>query len=212
MKKLLLILLLLVNPAFADGLIVPSNVPAGILITNGALKGNGSGAVSQAACSDLSNGTANCSAAVGQLPGVTSATAATAGNIGEYISSSVASGSAVSLTNGVAANLTSISLTAGEWDVSCSASFVTGATTQMFYQNVSVGTTSATQNTAPGASASFAISASGTTVNTTVPSVLNTMPNRYSLASTTTVYCVALASFITSTEAVYGLIRATRVH
>lgn len=55
---------------------------------NGALKGNGSGAVSQAACADLSDGTTNCSAAVGQLPGTATNDNAAAGKVGEYRSAS----------------------------------------------------------------------------------------------------------------------------
>ncbi len=38
-------------------------------------------------CADLSNGTTNCSAAVGQLPGTTTNDNATAGNVGEIIAS-----------------------------------------------------------------------------------------------------------------------------
>ena len=51
------------------------------------------------------------------LAGVTTNSNAAAGIVGEYISSSIASGSAVSLTTGVSANVTSISLTAGDWEV-----------------------------------------------------------------------------------------------
>jgi hypothetical protein len=39
--------------------------PAGLYTTTGALKGNGSGTISQAACGDLSNGAAGCSASLG---------------------------------------------------------------------------------------------------------------------------------------------------
>lgn len=43
---------------------------------------------SQLACGDLSNSTANCSAAVGQLPGTATNDNAASGRVGEYISSS----------------------------------------------------------------------------------------------------------------------------
>ena len=85
MKQFLLGLLAAVafTPAFAQT-ITPPQTPVGIYSTTGALKGNGAGTVSQAACSDLSNGATGCSTTVG--------TAATA-NIGT-------SGGTVPLLNG----------------------------------------------------------------------------------------------------------------
>ena len=50
------------------------------------------------------------------LVGVTSASNAAAGSVGEIISALVAVGSPVSLVNATAKNVTSISLTAGDWD------------------------------------------------------------------------------------------------
>ena len=49
--------------------------------------------------------------------GVTTNSNATTGYVGEYISSQVAVASAVALTTATPANVTSISLTAGDWDV-----------------------------------------------------------------------------------------------
>jgi hypothetical protein len=71
--------------------------------------------------------TAGATAAAGQLPGIASNTAASAGNVGEYITSSVASpGSAIS--NNVAANITSVSITAGDWDCRGNAYVAPGGT------------------------------------------------------------------------------------
>src|SRR5580693_8105074 len=113
--KALLILALIVGGRAAADQIYPPPPPGGLFTVTGALKGNGAGVVSQAACADLSNATTYCSATQGQLPGIASNTAAAAGNIGEYITSSVASpGGAIS--NNVAANITSVSITAGDWD------------------------------------------------------------------------------------------------
>src|SRR5215472_14162674 len=53
----------------------------------------------------------------GGIVGVNGASNAAAGNIGEYVTASLAQGSAVNLPGGTATNLTSISLTAGDWDV-----------------------------------------------------------------------------------------------
>lgn len=49
--------------------------------------------------------------------GVTNGSSAAAGSVGEFLSSIVAAGSAVSLVNNVATNITSITLTPGDWDV-----------------------------------------------------------------------------------------------
>jgi hypothetical protein len=53
----------------------------------------------------------------GGIIGTTAADNAGAGKVGEVISSSITSGSPVTFTTGTAKNLTSISLTAGDWDV-----------------------------------------------------------------------------------------------
>jgi hypothetical protein len=50
-------------------------------------------------------------------PGITDASNAFAGNIGEYTSTLVTSGSAINLADGVATNITSLALTAGDWDL-----------------------------------------------------------------------------------------------
>lgn len=63
--------------------------PAGLFTTTGALKGNGSGVVSQAACADLSNGAAGCSAALGT--GVATALGNALSSAGG-VSSTIASG------------------------------------------------------------------------------------------------------------------------
>ncbi|MEF1435483.1 hypothetical protein QWU86_11715, partial [Neisseria gonorrhoeae] len=51
------------------------------------------------------------------IVGTTTNNNANAGSDGEFISSSVVVGSAVALTTNVTANVTSITLTAGDWDV-----------------------------------------------------------------------------------------------
>lgn len=173
----------------------------------GAVKNNGSGALSQAACGDLSNATSYCSSTVGQLPGTATNNNASAGNIGEYISSSIAVGSAVSLTNNVLTNMTSVSLTAGDWD--CNANILlnpAGTTTQSFSQ-WGLNTTSAVLPTAPGGGSTNinqAVYAGGLTAT----QILG--PTRFSLSGTTTVYAVGQVTFATSTNAVYGFLGCRR--
>lgn len=65
MKRHLLILAAIglaiaIAAARAQNVSVTNAVPGGIYSTNGALKGNGAGVVSQAACADLSNGSGAC--------------------------------------------------------------------------------------------------------------------------------------------------------
>jgi hypothetical protein len=199
------------QPAFSDisGVVGSSQGGAGTI--SGALKGNGAGVVSQAACADLSNGTTNCSAAVGQLPGTTTNDNAASGKVGEILSSSIALGSAVSLTTATPANLASLPLTAGDWDVFCQLHFTGGATTTVSYLWGSVGTTSATMTNSV-LDAFTQISLAGvTTPYSAVNASIKVGPYRASVASTTTHYCVAQSAFATSTSAVFGILRARRI-
>jgi hypothetical protein len=130
---------------------------------------------------------------------------AVAGNIGEYVESNVASGSAVSLTSATSANVTSISLTAGDWDVQGIVNYtMTGATTANFSSGSN--STSATlggDNTyiyTPFASAGL------------TDQLGNVIPSRrFSLSGTTTIYLIGNATFSVGSASAYGLIRARRV-
>lgn len=144
----------------------------------------------------------------GQIPGTTTNGNATAGNIGEYISSSIASGSAVVLTSATPANVTSISLTGGDWDVWGTVGFVAaGSTTATIFEG-GINSISATLPTPPGAGAYTQVGLSvGAGVTEPVFSVGST---RISLASTTTIYLVAQSTFAASTMSAFGFIGARR--
>lgn len=133
---------------------------------------------------------------------------ANAGSVGEYVSSSIASGSAVALSTGTAANITSISLTAGDWDVWITGKFTGGATTTVTRLTPSISTTSATIDTA--ADRSFNAFYNGQTPFATLDINVTAGTTRLSLASTTTVFYVALATFGVSTCSGYGIIHARR--
>ena len=135
---------------------------------------------------------------------------ATAGSVGEYVSSTIASGSAVSLTTVTPANITSISLTAGDWDVWLDANFLGGSSTTVASLQATINTISATLSTTPGNFTDIGY-VSGAIFSIVTTETLKVGIVRYSLASTTTVYGVAEASFGTSTLAVYGILRARRV-
>lgn len=125
--------------------------------------------------------------------------------LGEIITSSIASGSAIGLTSTVTANITSISLTPGDWDVFGAVDFrpaVATTTTSLQGGTSQVSATAGAQDT--GFSLPFAIPASSADVTCPVPEV------RISLASTTTVYLVATATFAVSTISAYGTITARR--
>mgnify|MGYP006935474364 CR=1 FL=1 len=132
---------------------------------------------------------------------------ATAGDVGQVISSTIASGSATSLTTGTAKNLTSIPLTAGDWDVCLAAYYGPANTTVFSVLQASISQTSATHDIAPGAIASWY--GSVTSNGAFFPS-LTLSQYRISLASTTTIYAVVSSTFTTSTNVAYGMITARR--
>ena len=143
------------------------------------------------------------------IVGTTLADNAQAGSVGEYVSATVASGSPVNLPSaGTFVNVTSISLTAGDWDVSglMAFSIQSGTVTLVNYLTADTSTTSADGGTL------------GSLVQTQAPypntaTILIAVPTyRYNFSSTTTVYLNARASFTgTATYGGYGAIRARRV-
>ena len=144
------------------------------------------------------------------IVGATNAGNATAGNVGETITSSIASGSAVTLTTTATPyNITTISLTAGDWDVEGNINYaLTSATvvsTGVF--EGSIGTTTAT------------LAADGTEVYLAPPAITTStatwgmsLPRkRINVSSTTTVYLVGEASWTAGSAKGYGTIIARRV-
>ncbi len=145
------------------------------------------------------------------IVGTSTNDSAAAGSVGEYVESDIASGSAIAAgATTVSKNLTSISLTAGDWDVSGAVYFVPASTTVISSWSASISTTSATADTTKGRwSLSFlptGYTGSGNTAETA-----QVTPCRFSLTSTTTVYLVATTTYTTSTCNIYGIIRARRV-
>ena len=131
-----------------------------------------------------------------------------AGSVGEYISSTVSDVSAVSMSNGTTVNVTSISLTAGDWDVSGSVAFSQPGTTNVTNLVAAVNSSSATLPNTDERSVAY-IAAAGIVLQQE-PS-LKIIPTRYALSGTTTIYLVAYANFSISTLKAYGRISARRV-
>lgn len=138
---------------------------------------------------------------------------ASAGSVGEYTSSIVLVGSAVALTTGVAANVTSISLTAGDWDVWGEVWYTSAATTQFALPIIAITTTSATLPTVPADNISYATHPTPGNMTSAANGSfrLPLSPCRASLSATTTYYLVAQMSFSVSTCSAYGKICARRV-
>jgi hypothetical protein len=150
---------------------------------------------------------------VGQIPGTVTNDNAGAGNIGEFVTATVVPGSAVALTTLVSANVTQISLTAGDWDVSGIVQFNGNATTTVSQLVGSISTVSAGIQSANGARADTNYAPAATVLQaagSTFPGA-NPLTQRFSLNATTTIFLVALAVFGTSTAAAFGTIRARRV-
>lgn len=141
--------------------------------------------------------------AFNNLTGTNTNNNATAGSVGEY---STATSGTVALTTATATNVTSVSLTAGDWDVTGNVLFSPQAGDTMTAGTVSVSSTSATQASAPEATSLGTISvASGATVSG------GALTRRFSLSATTTVFLVATATHAGGTLNSQGIIRARRV-
>lgn len=129
-------------------------------------------------------------------------TNAAAGYVGEVMTSTVVSGSAVSLTDNTAKTVTSISLTAGDWDV-----FGAVAVTPSVGCTTLIGGSSLVTDTNGAEDGNVSINGTfgAGALSFAFPTV------RVSIASTTTVYLVARSAFASGTNGGWGRITARRV-
>lgn len=144
------------------------------------------------------------------IAGTTTNDNAAAGFLGEFISAQVTQGSAVALSTGTPANVTSISLTAGDWDVAGVVGFIAAATTNITSAGAGIGTTSAVLQTIANGGAQMQWGSSGF-VPTANAFAVSPMRTRISLAATTTVFLVAQSGFTVAALSAFGLITARRV-
>jgi hypothetical protein len=124
--------------------------------------------------------------------GVTDGSDAAAGIIGEFLSNTAGP---VGLTSAATSNIVSLSLSAGDWDVSGGVVFSPSAGTNSFF-GAGMG----------GLDVYFAATFSAAALN----QALNTALRRYNVTATTTVWVVARAVF-TGTCTATGTVRARRV-
>ena len=131
------------------------------------------------------------------------------GYVGEFVSSVIPPGSALSLTNNVFINVTTITLTAGNWNIWGGTAFSLGATTSVTDLRTASSLTSmavgAISNSTNGVLQRMAAFVPGAvTFSFPVPQGL------LLLTTTTTLYLCARATFSASTMSIYGFICAQR--
>ena len=155
--------------------------------------------------------TGTISVDAGQIPGTTTNDSATAGNVGEYKSATTLIGSEVSLSSGNASDVATVSLSAGDWDVSGIVCWDTDTTTNVTGMRMGINSSSGTMPTTgtpsvselpvyPGGGATLANIPCGS-----VPSV------RISLSGAGNGFLIARGLFTVSFLKVFGSISARRV-
>lgn len=141
----------------------------------------------------------------GGIFGTTTNDDAAAGKVGEYTEALRLSGAALALSSSSFVNVTSISLTAGDWDIDGHVDFIISGSDLDYY---GVGSSSISQvlgvDTGYIQQLKFLTGISG-------DERCNIPTQRYSLASTTTIYLVTQASFLNGSISAYGILRARRV-
>jgi hypothetical protein len=144
--------------------------------------------------------------------GTTTNDNAAAGSVGELLSAIVLVGSAVSVTANVSANIVTLSLTAGDWDVWGELWLDGDNSTIITRVLASITLTSSTIASVPAVDSTFCdVFGSTSTIGSFSAPAFPTGACRISVASTTNVYLVANVGFTISTATAYGKILARRV-
>jgi hypothetical protein len=157
-------------------------------------------------------GTSACGTG-GGIAGVATNSSAAAGVIGEVITAVTTSGAAVTLATGSATPITSITLTAGDWDLWGVVDYTLQAATSVTYME---------QGTYTNASCSTAPSFDGQDTHSTFETAANVMtatvdpgwliPNQVvSLSGSTKICLIAKSAFTAGTAKAYGTITARRM-
>lgn len=183
--------------------------PSSGVATNltGTASGLTAGTFTAGSATNLTSGTLPPARTNGHMNGTATNDNAAAGEVGEYQESDILPGSAVALTTSITANVTSLSLTAGDWDVGGGVVFNPGGATTYTNLVVTTGTTSATIPTSPNKGATYNVSVA---YSTGAAHVIPAGTRRYSLSGTTTVYLIVQAGFGGSTLSAYGTLWARR--
>ena len=147
------------------------------------------------------------------VQGTTAAGNASAGYVGEYLSTIVLVGSPVNLSTNNTVNVATLSLTAGDWDVwgEVWPTGPSGTSWTAFWGQIS--TSSATTVSVPGDGNSYTQMPvqSAYITGTHTFQILTLDPCRINVSTTTNVYLGAGATFTVHTAQAYGKICARRV-
>lgn len=127
---------------------------------------------------------------------------------GDYIESTVLVGAAVSLTTNTPANITSLSLSQGDWECRATISRTMNAATSVTRVSGSISTTTATMGTQGVEAVNFLNTAANVVGATGIDTKIG--PTRLNLAATTTVFLVANDIFTVSTNAGFGQLACRR--
>lgn len=137
-----------------------------------------------------------------------------AGCIGEFVTATIPVGSAVVLGTGTPSNVTQISLTAGDWDISAQIDFNIGAITSITQLITAISLSTGALSTQAGGAGLGTDPINIYNTAAMVPTAnisLDAGPVRLSVSATTTVFLVASATFTVSTCGAFGTIRARRM-
>ena len=145
------------------------------------------------------------------IVGTTTNNDASVGYVAEYVSSTLAIGSATALTTNTAKNITSISLTAGDWDVSGWIGLDGAATTNITRIMGNANATTATIDNYIIGYNDISYTTAGSTLFSAGIGSLPLPSKRFSLSATTTIYLVGKVTFTISTASGFGYITARRV-
>lgn len=187
--------------------------------TNGSGFGCNSAVATSGANANITSLAAGTTLNTPNVTGVVNSTVASAGSIGEYVCAQVTNGGAptgcqtnsstpVALTTGTAANVASLSLTAGFWQICGDIYFSPNAATVMTQLVGQISQTSATLGTPPNFGSGFLWNGSVTGVTQGYVTGCRVLW----FSSTTSVYLVAQSAFTTNTNSAYGFIWAVRFH
>jgi hypothetical protein len=152
----------------------------------------------------LSAAASGANSDITSLTGTATNDNASAGKVGEIISSTILVGSAVALTSGSSANITTLALTAGDWDVHGNVLFNIAATTSVLALLASSSQVSGTHDATAAVTFRSAAFVPANNMGFSCPT------QRISIAAPATIYLVATAAFTVSTVAAYGRIYARR--
>jgi hypothetical protein len=147
--------------------------------------------------------------AAGGTQGVTNGSDAASGVIGEFIAANVPLASEVTLTNNVPATVvTMTNLPAGDWVVNGQVNYDASGTTKITVLKQGISFSAGTFGTVN----TYSVSQSGEYTPIAANDIAQLVRSqRISIATPTTIYLVAQATFTTSTLKAYGVLEARRV-